>query len=290
MDMHERVDEDEVSLLDLLVVVAENIKLLILGPLVVGVLALAAGMALPPKYISSAIVAMPAAVPAQAGLPNSTLSPARGQELTPAQVAVLMTSPAVLDSVVETLELAHGAAVQAAGLALASQVKATVGKDQLLRLDVTADAPAQAQALAKAVLASWLKNTIPSAQERANLETRLGYAQKSLDSVTRMLTQSSTGVGPNLVVAADLQARYLTDVVSLTKELQGLSPDVVVQAPTLPTEPAPSKKKLVALLAALGSGFVLLLFVFMRQAWRQAALDPEAAEKQVRLRAALGLN
>jgi hypothetical protein len=33
----------------------------------------------------------------------------------------------------------------------------------------------------------------------------------------------------------------------------------------------------------------LLLFVFMRAAWRGAAQDPDAAQKQTRLRVALGL-
>jgi len=67
-----------------------------------------------------------------------------------------------------------------------------------------------------------------------------------------------------------------------------LSRDVVKQPPTLPTQPASRKKSLIAILAALGSGFVLLLFVFMRQAWKNAAADPEAALKQSQLKRALG--
>jgi hypothetical protein len=43
-----------------------------------------------------------------------------------------------------------------------------------------------------------------------------------------------------------------------------------------------------AILATLGSGFVLLLWVFMRGAWKNAAQDPAVAEKQARLRSALG--
>ena len=57
MDIDER--EDEISLLDLLLVVAENIKLLILGPLLVGLLALGGSYLLPQKFVSNAILALP---------------------------------------------------------------------------------------------------------------------------------------------------------------------------------------------------------------------------------------
>ena len=78
-------------------------------------------------------------------------------------------------------------------------------------------------------------------------------------------------------------------MVNIPRTLQGLPRDVVRQPPTLPTEPVSSKKALVAIMATLGAGFALLLFVFMRSAWRGAAQDPEAAQKQARVRAAFGL-
>ena len=52
MDVEE---ENETSLLDLLVVVAENLKLLILGPFAVGLLALGIAFTLPQSYVSQAI-------------------------------------------------------------------------------------------------------------------------------------------------------------------------------------------------------------------------------------------
>lgn len=65
-------EEKEVSLLDLLVVVAENLKLLIFGPVVVGLLALAIGYALPQSFTSQAILAMPTPTPTQAPTPTPT--------------------------------------------------------------------------------------------------------------------------------------------------------------------------------------------------------------------------
>jgi hypothetical protein len=56
----------------------------------------------------------------------------------------------------------------------------------------------------------------------------------------------------------------------------------------LPTEAVAPKKSLIAILAALASGFVLLLWVFVRKAWVNTQNDPVVAVKQARVRAALG--
>lgn len=72
--------------------------------------------------------------------------------------------------------------------------------------------------------------------------------------------------------------------------MEGLQREVVVkQAPTLPIDPVSPKKGMVASIAGLASGFALLLFVFARQALRNATQDPESASKIARIRKALGL-
>jgi len=286
MDMD--MEEKEVSLLDLLLPVAENLKLLILGPIVVGLLALGVSYTLPQSFTSQAILALPTPTPTPA----------------PAQAAAMMASPIVLDPVIESLNLSKGQPIQVARTGLASQIKATVGKDGLLRLDVSANTPTQAQAITNAVIDTWLKSTVPAEQERADLEKRLAYAKVGLASVDRLLERLTAEgaanlnkpltrgeAGTSIVAVGELQARYFGEVLSIPRTLQGLSRDVVVkQSPTLPTEPVAPKKSLIAVLAALGSGFALLLWVFMRQAWKNAAQDPQAAEKQAKLLAAIGFN
>ena len=213
----------------------------------------------------------------------------------------MLVSPIVLDPVIESLNLSKGQPIQVARTGLASQIKAAVGKDGLLRLDVTANTPLQAQAIANAVIDTWLKSTRPGEQDRVDLEKRLAYAKVSLESIRRLLerltAEGATDLnkpltrgeaGTSIVAVGELQARYLGEVLSIPRSLQGLSRDVVVQPPTLPTEPVAPKKSLIAVLAALGSGFALLLWVFMRQAWKNAAQDPQAAEKQAKLCATLG--
>ena len=92
------------------------------------------------------------------------------------------------------------------------------------------------------------------------------------------------------MAVGELQARYLGEALTIPRSLKGLSRDEVLrQPPTLPTEATKPKKSLIAVLAALGGGFTLLLWVFLREGWKNAARDPETLKKQHRLRAALGL-
>jgi hypothetical protein len=277
--MEPELQEEEISLLDLLIIAAGEIKLLILGPLAIGLLALGVGYNSPQSFTSQAILAMP----------------------TPAQAATMLVSPIVLDPVIESLKLSKGQSTQLARVGVANQIKATVGKDGLLRLDVTANTALEAQVLANAVIDSWLKSTIPGEQDRVDLEQRLTYAKAGMALLPRLQarlnaegpsgsgkTFTSGDAAAGLVIVADLQARYLGEVLSIQRALLGLSRDVVKQSPTLPTEPISAKKGLRAIMATLGSGFVLLLWVFMRSAWINAAQDPAVAEKQARLRSALG--
>ena len=277
-------EEDEVTLLDILVVVADNLKVLLLGPLVIGLLALAISYALPQSFLSTSILSPPA-------------SPQ-----TPAQAIAVMVSPLVLDRVIESLKLSEGRSLQIARVRLAKQISATTGKDGLVRLDVTANTPIAARAIANSVIDNWLMTTVPPAQERAELEARLAYAKVALSAVrtllerlmaestanlNRALTRGEAGI--SVVALGELQARYFSEVLTIPRTLQGLSRDLIVQPPTLPTEPA-IKRGLIALLATFAGGFALLLWVFAREAWRRAAQDSKSAEKQARLRRILGFN
>lgn len=284
------IEENEISLLDLLLVVAENLKLLILGPIVVGLLALAIGYALPQSFTSQAILAVPTPLPGLAPTP------------TPVQAAAMMVSPLVLDPVIQSLGLSAGLTVDRARVKLTNQVKVIVGKDGLLRLDATANSPLEAQKIADAVIDTWLTKTVPGEKDRADLNVRLIHAKASLESVHRLLDHlaredavvfnkraSMGGASIGIAAVGELQARYQADVLAISRLLQGFGRDIVVQSPTLPTESISPQKTLIAFLVALGTGFALLLWVFMRQAWRNAALDPETAEKQSKLRVAIGL-
>lgn len=272
-------EANQVSLLDLMLVLAENLKLLVLGPLLIGTLALTVGFALPPRFTSQAILVS-----------------------APAQAVPIMTSPLVLDPVIKTLGLANDISIEAARAGLVRQIKAVMGKDALLRLDVTATTPAEAQKNANLIIDAYLKSTAPGPLDRADLATRLSYAKASLESVRRLMERITSDnaallnkpttlgeAGISVVALGELQARYLGEVISIPRAMQGLSRDIVIQPPTLPTEAVSPKRGQMATMAVLASGFALLLWVFVRKTWTSTRQDPTTANKKARLRAALRL-
>lgn len=292
--MDQNPENDEVSLIDLLLVLATNWKLLVAAPLLVGLCTLAISFSLPQTYISQSILRLPTVNPNQQNSEALSITP------TPAQAAAMMTSPIVLDPVIETLDLSQGKVIQDARTELADKIKAAVGKDTLLRLDVEGASPAEAQKTADAIIDSWLKSTTPGEQEQADLAARLANAQKSLEGVNRLLerltSEGSTTLnqpltrgeaGTSLVAMGELQNLYLGDVLAIPRAIKGLSRDVVLQPPTLPSKAIAPKKGLMAVVATLATGVALILFVFVRASWRKAGTDPEFARKQSELFASL---
>lgn len=213
----------------------------------------------------------------------------------------MMVSPLILDSVVQTQNLYQEKSAQAARAQLTKQIAVTISKDGLLRLQAIANTPAQAQAIANAVIDSWLKSTVPVGHDREDLEKRLAHSQASLESL-RSLTPKQTSSGAvrferplirsehvtSLLALDELQTRYFSELLDIQRSLQGLSRDVIKQPPTLPTEPVSPKKDLIVALTALGSALFLLLWVFMQQSWKHAAQDPQTAAKQAKLLSAIG--
>jgi uncharacterized protein involved in exopolysaccharide biosynthesis len=283
--MDVEVQDDEVSVLDLLLVVADNLKLLAIGPLVAGLLALGIAFALPQTYTSVAYLKS-----------GDGGKPIEAAMKTP-KVLVDATSkwrpgnPIVIGSAEETK--------------LLNKIRFKPALNQktgavLAEMEVDDESPQGAQALANALIVAWLESTKPQAQTKLEIERRLKLSRDALESVTKIIDrqtkESAAAVLPNLQydVAASfvslLQLRngYVDSIAKLELELNGASNDIVFSSPTLPAEPASNKKALITVLSAVGTGFALLLFVFMRQAWRNAAQDPESAPKVTRLRAVLG--
>ena len=150
-----------------------------------------------------------------------------------------------------------------------------------------------AQEIKLASMRGYLTETAPEFKQAL---TELGAMRAQLARASS--EESSTGAGsPN---ESDYIARYRDykyfetlfelfakqlEVAKLDEAREGAVIQVV-DAAQPPERKSKPKKAQIAAIAALASGFALLLFVFIRQALRGAGADPESAQKLQNLRAA----
>lgn len=267
----------EVGLLDVLVILAENVKLLVIGSLLVGLCALGIGFMLPQTYQSVAVL--------QAEQPTASL----------------MMTAVVLDPVIKALGLAKDETLEAARIKLRERIKAAIGRnDKLMTLTVSGPTPQQAQDTASALIYQTYQQSRPKGSVRTRLEAqlaeaqlRLKNAQEAATSLLKQLEKNGAGTGGEIARGyADLLGATGTaqgQISKLETELEGLTDAQLVQFPTLPQKPSQPKKGLIAIGATLAAGLALLLFVFMRQALRNTTGNEKSSAKLLRIRKSLGL-
>lgn len=268
----------DVGVLDVLVTLAANVKLLVIGPLLAGLCAVGISMVWPQTYESVAVL--------------------QADPLT----ARLMTTPAVLDPVAVALGLTKNQTVEAARTQLQGAITATVGRtDKLLTLTVSDRTAQQAQAIAKAVIAQTYQESRPKAAVRGRLEAQLADAQLRLKSAQdaaanqahrmELAASSPTSIdlGSGYATLLGIVAAAQTEIRALQVQLDGLNDALLVQAPTLPEVPSQPRKRRLVVGAVVVTALLLLVFVFMRQALRVIRRDPENADKLASIRGSLGL-
>lgn len=267
--------EEKPGMLDILVNVAENIKILIIGPLLMGLCALGISFLLTPVYQSVAVLQADQAM------------------------ASLMVTAVVLDPVIAKLGLDKESTAEEARIQLRDQVKTTVGRnDKLLTLTVSGRTAQQAQAIANAILYQAYQESRPKGNIRARLETQVAEAKYRLENaraasigVLKRLESPSGGIELARGYAELLTATGTaqSQISALEAQLDGVSEAQLIQPPTLPQKASQPKKGLIAIGATLTAGLALLLFVFMRQAWRNTAENETSFTKMVRIRRSLRL-
>jgi capsular polysaccharide biosynthesis protein len=267
-------EEDEISLLDLLQTIVDNLRLLVIGPLVASLLGLAGASFWPKTYESTAILK------------------------TEPIVASIMLSAAVLDPIASSLGYTPQMPADDARTKLKEQIKAGVNnKDKLLTLTTQANTPQAAQALARAVLQQTYVQSQPRDSEKLRLQKQLAQSQvreKEATQTAQLLGRKLDSAGG--ASASEVAQGYaqMIEVIrasqntqlDIERQLQGLDASALVQEATLPTKHVTPKRSLIAIITALAAGFALLLFVFIRQALRNASQDAESAQKLSAINAA----
>lgn len=205
-------DDDEISLLDLLQVVADNLRLLILGPLVAGLLALGYTFTIPPTFTAttkfmppqqqqSAAASMLASLGALGGLAGA----ATGLKNPADQYVSFMKSRTVQDTLIDRFKLVNRYESEykdSARKTLATNVLIASGKDGLITIDASDTDPAFAAELANAYveelghLLSRLAVT-EAQQRRVFFEKQLNNTKDNLTKADQALKAS--GINSNVL-------------------------------------------------------------------------------------------
>jgi capsular polysaccharide biosynthesis protein len=266
---------EEISILDILLVITENLRLLVVGPVLVGVLALGGSFLWPRTYESVAII-KPTATTVMSGQ----------------QISASMLMPSVLDAVIANLHLQQsGQSMDEARLALKKNIKSSFNaKDNLVTVSGLAHTPEQAQALLNDLLNTFFAQSKPKAEEQARLNQMLQSTQARIQEANIAAKQMQQRIArEDSKSSADTAQGYATLVntvdglekraFDMSKELAGVDASALVQEPSLDRLKTSPKRSLVALVATLGALFVLLLWVFARAAWVKASASPETDQK-----------
>lgn len=205
-------EEDEINLLDLLQVVVDNLRLLVLGPLAAGLLALGISFAIaptftattkfmPPQQQQSAAASMLASLGALGGLAGA----ATGLKNPADQYVAFMKSRSVQDALIDRFKLMDrykSKFKDNARKSLDSNVVIAGGKDGLITIDASDTDPAFAAQLANAYvdeLSTLLgRLAVTEAQQRrVFFEKQLSNAKDNLIKAEQAL--KSSGVNSNVL-------------------------------------------------------------------------------------------
>ena len=255
------MDDDEISLLDLLQVVAENLRLLILGPLLAGLTALGVSFLvtptftaktsfLPPQQQNSAAASMLSSLSALGGLAGA----AAGIKNPADQYVAFMKSNQLLDVLIDEFDLmsryevAYRSSVRAA---LMGSSRIASGKDGIITVEVDDTDPQLAADMANAYVtqleALMSRLAVTEAQQRRQFfESQLEATKQKLTDAEILLSQ--TGVSSDVLKSAPATA--IAGVAALQAEVTAQEVRLGAMRGYL-TETAPEFKQAVTALASL---------------------------------------
>ena len=184
------------------------------------------------------------------------------------------------------------AALRATGISanvLKSQPQAAVGALAQLQAQITA------QEIKVASMRGYLTEAAPDFKQAM---TELAALRAQIGKVEASAAAPASGAGQSDYIALYRDYKYHETLFELfSKQYEMARVDEaregaviqVVDAATPPERKSGPKKALIAIMATFASGFVLLLFVFVRQAVRNAGSNPESLAKWQAIRQGFGL-
>ncbi len=282
------IEDDEISLLDLLTVIVENLKLLILGPLAAGILALGVSFLITPTFTAKTTMIPPgqssgggtAALLGQLGGLGALAGGAVGIKTPTDQYLAYLESNTLRDELIEKFKLRdryNERYQQDARMTLKENVKATADKKSgLITIEVSDKDSKFAADLANAYVQALSHLIGELALKEARFKREL--LEKQITEATQKSYQSPM---VREAVIQSLIREYETARLDENKDNPFLAQVDVAEVPELKAKP---KRTLIALMTTLTTGFFLLLLVFIRMAIHNMNKDPENLPKLLNIK------
>ncbi len=224
-------DDDEISLLDILQVIVDNLRLLILGPLVCGLAALSISFTfaptftaktqfLPPQQQQSAAASMLASLGALGGFASA----ATGIKNPADQYIAFMKSVSVQDSLIERFKLIekYESKYKAdARFALSGSVRIASGKDGLISVEVDDKDPKFAADLANAHVEE-LRNLLGRLAVTEAQQRRM-FFEKQLQTTKENLIKADVALKSSGINSSVLKSSPATAVEAVARLNAGIS-------------------------------------------------------------------
>jgi hypothetical protein len=251
------------SLGALTAIIVENLKLLLLGPVIAAIIAFAVLSALPKWYTSVVYLALDES--------GARVADAR------------MRSTPVLDKVLagfnapqDTLEARRRFIEDSRRIVVAAGE--TQKTSNLFRMEYTDRIPLVAQKVNSLLIEAWLESTRPPPNTRATIEAEIARTDAQVNSISQLIDRLQKDA-PSLLVTQSLQGELATPIlglitkrdqnlaalITLKNSLNGISHDVVFGTPDLPEEPSWPKRGIITILAGSVTGLLLLMFAIFRR-------------------------
>lgn len=269
------VESSEFTLIDLLQVMAENLRLLIIGPIIAGILVFTAVSFMPKTYSSLVILK------------------------TDEQTAAVVKTAAVLDPVVLSLGVNPEIDADTARKKLSDGIQSWFSsKDKLLTITSKSYSPQAAQKINNLILDQIYLQSVPKASEKARLEQLLAQA-KELEASSKIIQQtlveklqksSPDGIA-NLAQAYGEVSRVVQQSQeqqsTLNQSLKGLDSSAIVQDATLPSKNIEIKVALITITAIKLTLLFLLIFVALKNKIKIISQQQKSAYKLEKLKVSL---
>ncbi|MGI6431517.1 MAG: Wzz/FepE/Etk N-terminal domain-containing protein [Synergistaceae bacterium] len=284
-------DETEISLLDILLIIAEGKKIIISCVLVCLLAGLGYALFLnKPEYASTMQIAAINQYSPKAGDFNVYLN---GN-----LIAGIIKSDAVLDSVIDQNKLLKGEDGSTASRIsvrkeLADAIDPEIdAKSGIVRVSVKDQSPEKALNIAKSLYDSSLvilqdMGVFVSNQRDAYIQSEI---EKNIEKIQKFKEETSSTTS-NKDIDQLLKTMSLLSLYEEGAVYRKSAPMVVqlVSPPTLPDQPLPRGRGKIAALSGILGLFVGLTFAFIKHFWVVSSSDPETEEKVRRLKELIGI-